>query len=334
MKKLSVCVIFDGDCSIGTAAARSAEYILRCLDPDKYNVVPVGITGDGDWMLYGGEDPAQVADGSWRSHPNNRRAAISPVRGQGLLSFEGDCVVREWIDVAIPVPGGVNEWDGALQGLLELAGIPCAGASAASALSADRCLTRLVGQHLGWRQTKWSTVRIRELENRPEVVMDELERKMEYPMLVRSSENVAAELGWKADDRAGLKDRLFKAAADSRQILVESCLRGCPLRVAVMGSNQPIASECGVLGEGMADEEIREQAREMAVQIYTAMNCRGMVCISFVAEEHSGELFFSDLDPFPEFSGESFCTQLFDASGFDGRQLVENLLRQAMEAKR
>ena len=138
MKKMSVCVIFDGAQEAGAAEVRSAAYILRCLVPEKYNVFPVGITEDGDWVLYGGDDPAQVEDGSWRSHPHNRRAAISPVRDQGLLSFEGDCVVREWIDVAIPVPGGANRWDGALQGLLELAGIPCVGASAVSAVTADR----------------------------------------------------------------------------------------------------------------------------------------------------------------------------------------------------
>ncbi len=333
MKKMSVCVIFDGAQEAGAAEVRSAAYILRCLDPEKYNVFPVGITEDGDWVLYGGADPAQVEDGSWRSHPHNRRAAISPVRDQGLLSCEGDCVVREWIDVAIPVPGGANRWDGALQGLLELAGIPCVGASAVSAVTADRSLTRLVGHHLGWRQTKWATVHIRELDNRPEAVLDELGRKLAYPMLVRSAENTAAEVGWKADDRPGLKDRLLKAAANTPRILVEACLEGCPLRVAVMGNSHPMASECGVLGEGNVSEEIREQAREMAARIYAAMNCRGLVCISFVVEKTTGELFFSDLDPFPEFSAESFCIQLFDASGFSGPELLSELLKRAMEDK-
>lgn len=334
MKKLSVCVIFDGTQDAPEAEARSAAYILRCLDREKYNLFPVGITEDGDWVLYGGDDPAQVEDGSWRSHPNNRRAAISPVRDQGLLSFERDCVVREWIDVAIPVPGVSNDHAGALQGLLELAGIPCVGASVSSAVTADRSLTRLVGHHLGWRQTKWATVHIRELDNAPEAVLDDLSRKLAYPMLVRSMERNAAEMGWKADDRTGLKDRLVKAAANTQRILVEACLNGCPLRVAVMGNGNPMASECGVVGDDPVSEEIREQAREMAVRIYSAMNCRGMVCVSFVVEQTTGELFFSDLDPFPEFSEGSFCIQLFDASGFSGPELLEELLKRAMEERR
>lgn len=334
MKKLSVCVIFDGAHTVADGIGRSAEYILRCLDPEKYNVFPVGITEDGDWVLYGGDDPTLVANGEWRSHPHNRRAAISPVRDQGLLSFEGDCVVREWIDVAFPVPGGVNAWDGALQGLLELAGIPCVGASAASALVADRPLTRLVGQHLRWPQTKWKTVTSRELENRPETVMVALEEKIGYPMLVRSTENIAAEVGWKAEERAGLKDRLLKAATDTPRILVEECIPGCALRVAVMGNENPMASECGVLGDAIVNEELREQARQMAVEIYSAMSCRGMVCMSFVVSDATGTLYFSDLDPFPELSAESFCIQLFAASGFSGEELIGQLLKRALEDKR
>jgi D-alanine-D-alanine ligase len=88
-----------------------------------------------------------------------------------------------------------------------------------------------------------------------------------------------------------------------------------------------------VLGEGNVSEEIREQAREMAARIYVAMNCRGLVCVSFVVEKTTGELFFSDLDPFPEFSAESFCIQLFDASGFSGPELLSELLKRAMEEK-
>ena len=124
MKKLSVCVLFGGVSPEHEVSLRSAESVLNNLDKQKYNIFPVGITKDGDWILFGGDDYAMLPAGTWQDHPNNRRAAISPVHGQGLLSFENDCVVRERIDVVFPVLHGENGEDGSMQGLLQIAGIP------------------------------------------------------------------------------------------------------------------------------------------------------------------------------------------------------------------
>ena len=99
MKKLSVCILFGGMSPEHEVSLRSAESVLNHIDESKYNLFPVGITKEGDWILYGGKDYSKLVTGEWRSCPENRRATISPVRGQGLLSFEGDCVVRERIDV-------------------------------------------------------------------------------------------------------------------------------------------------------------------------------------------------------------------------------------------
>ena len=145
MKKLSVCVLFGGISPEHEVSLRSAEFVLNSLDPEKFNVFPVGITKNGDWILYTGTDYSLLPTGEWKDYPENRRAAISPVRGQGLLSFEGDCVVRERLDVVFPVLHGENGEDGAMQGLLQLAGIPYVGPHvSASAVSMDKTLTKLV----------------------------------------------------------------------------------------------------------------------------------------------------------------------------------------------
>ena len=82
MKKLNVCVLFGGMSPEHDVSLRSAEYVLNSLDKEKYNVFPVGITKEGDWILYGGEDYSQLPGEAWLEHPGNRRAAISPVRGR------------------------------------------------------------------------------------------------------------------------------------------------------------------------------------------------------------------------------------------------------------
>ena len=119
MKKLSVCILFGGMSPEHEVSLRSAESVLNNIDKSKYNVFPVGITKDGDWILYTGRDFSLLPSGEWKNYPGNRRAAISPVRGQGLLSFEGDCVVREWIDVAFPVLHGEGGEDGAEKGCFQ-----------------------------------------------------------------------------------------------------------------------------------------------------------------------------------------------------------------------
>ena len=159
MKKSSVCVLFGGISPEHEVSLRSAEFVLNSLDPEKFNIFPVGITKSGDWILYGGKDYSLLPSGEWMEHPDNRRAAISPVRGQGLLSFEGDCVVRERIDVVFPVLHGENGEDGAMQGLLQLAGIPYVGPHvSASAVSMDKTLTKLVMDNVGIPQDRKSVV--------------------------------------------------------------------------------------------------------------------------------------------------------------------------------
>ena len=159
MKKLSVCILFGGMSPEHAISLRSAESVLNNIDHNKYNVFPVGITRDGDWILYGGKDYSLLTTGEWEHHSSNRRAAISPVRGQGLLSFEGDCVVRERIDVVFPVLHGENGEDGAMQGLLKMAGIPYVGPHvAASAVAMDKTLTKLVVDKAGVPQAAWELV--------------------------------------------------------------------------------------------------------------------------------------------------------------------------------
>lgn len=88
LKKLSVCILFGGVSSEHEVSLRSAESVLNHIDKDKYNIFPVGITKDGDWILFGGKDYGMLPAGTWQNCEENRRAAISPVRGQGLLSLK------------------------------------------------------------------------------------------------------------------------------------------------------------------------------------------------------------------------------------------------------
>ena len=177
MAKLNVCVLFGGMSPEHAVSLRSAESVLNHMDREKYNIFPVGITRDGDWILYGSTDYSKLPTGEWQDCPENHRAAISPIRGQGLLIFEGDCTQREMIEIVFPVLHGENGEDGSVQGLLQLAGIPYVGPHvSASAVAMDKTLTKLVADNAGVAQAAWQLVRDSEVLNHMEQVAEQLSR--------------------------------------------------------------------------------------------------------------------------------------------------------------
>ena len=347
-------MLFGGISPEHEVSLRSAEFVLNSLDPEKFNVFPVGITKNGDWILYTGTDYSLLPTGEWKNYPENRRAAISPVRGQGLLSFEGDCVVREWIDVVFPVLHGENGEDGAMQGLLQMAGIPYVGPHvAASAVAMDKTLTKLVVDQAGIRQAAWMLVRNTDVDARLDWVLDQIEKKFSYPVFVKPAGTGSSVGVSKAGDRDNLKEALLKAGTYDNKILVEEFINGREVEVAVMGNESPVASICGEIDSGaefydydakyvtdtsMAyipariSDDVAEQVRDAAVRIYTDIGCQGLSRVDFFVTHEGDEVVFNEINTLPGFTSISMFPKLFAASGIPAGQLVEELLHLAMEA--
>ena len=354
MKKLSVCILFGGISPEYEVSLRSAESVLNNIDKEKYNVFPVGITKDGDWVLFGGGDYSELPAGTWLENPANRRAAISPIRGQGLLRFEGDCVVRERIDVVFPVMHGENCEDGAVQGLLQLAGIPYVGPHiAASAVAMDKTLTKLVVDQAGVPQAAWYLVRRGELEHRMEYVVAALEEKFSYPMFVKPAGTGSSVGVSKAVNRETLCAALTAAAEFDSKILVEEFIDGREIEVAVMGNDNPVASICGEIDSGAEfydydakyltdtstayipariSEEVEEEVRELAVKVYSAIGCQGLSRVDFFVTRSDSHIVFNEINTLPGFTSISMYPKLFAASGIPYAQLLDELLQLAVEA--
>lgn len=353
MKSLSVCILFGGVSPEHEVSLRSAESVLNNIDESKYNVFPVGITKEGKWILYGGKDYSDLPSGRWLTHPDNRQAAISPIRGQGLLTFEGDCVVRQQIDVVFPVLHGENGEDGTIQGLLQLAGIPYVGPHvAASAVAMDKTLTKLVVDQAGITQAAWNLVRRSDMGSRMEGTLDALEAKFAYPMFVKPAGTGSSVGVSKATEREDLKKALLEAGKYDDKVLVEEFIRGREIEVAVMGNESPVASVCGEIDSGAdfydydakyitdtsvayiparISEEASEQVRDMAVKVYRAIGCQGLSRVDFFVTEE-GKAVFNEINTIPGFTSISMYPKLFGASGIPYGQLIDQLLELALEA--
>ena len=354
MKKLNVCVLFGGISPEHEVSLRSAEFVLSSLDPEKYNVIPVGITKDGKWLRYAGTDYSLLPDGQWQEHPENRAATISPIRGQGLLCFEGDCVVREMIDVVFPVLHGENGEDGAMQGLLQMAGIPYVGPHvAASAVAMDKTLTKLVVDSAGVTQAAWKLVRNSDLNTRMDAIIDEIETRFSYPVFVKPAGTGSSVGVSKATDRENLQDALLSAGVYDEKILVEEFICGREVEVAVMGNDSPVASICGEIDSGAEfydydakyitdtsvayipariPEDVAEQVRELAVKVYSAIGCQGLSRVDFFVTYEDNRIVFNEINTLPGFTSISMYPKLFAASGIASGQLVDTLVQLAMEA--
>ena len=355
MEKLSVCILFGGVSPEHEVSLRSAESVLNNIDKNKYNIFPVGITKGGEWILYGGREYADLPSGKWQQHADNCRVALSPVRGQGLLRFEGDCVVQERIDVVYPVLHGENGEDGSVQGLMQLAGIPCVGPHvAASAVAMDKTLTKLVADHAGVTQADWQLVRSGDMGSRMEKTLDSLEARFRYPVFVKPAGTGSSVGVSKACDREDLRSALLAAGKYDDKVLVEEFIRGREVEVAVMGNDSPVASVCGEIDSGAEfydydakyitdtsvayipariPEDVAETVRDTAVKIYKAIGCQGLSRVDFFVTWQENKVVFNEINTLPGFTSISMYPKLFGASGIPYSQLIDQLIALALEAK-
>lgn len=355
MKKWNVCILFGGISPEHEVSLRSAESVLNHIDKNQYEVIPVGITKEGQWIRYGGSDYSALPAKTWLDHPDNRQAALSPVRGQGLLLFEGDRVTAQPIDVVFPVLHGENGEDGAMQGLLQMAGIPYVGPHvASSAVAMDKTLTKLVADHAQIPQAAWQLVTGKQLKKHMEQTLNALEGRFAYPMFVKPAGTGSSVGVSKAANREGLREALKNAAAFDSKILVEEFIHGREIEVAVLGNEDPVASVCGEIDSGAEfydydakyvtdtstcyipariPEDAAQTVRSLAVKVYKALGCRGLSRVDFFVTYEETKVVFNEINTLPGFTSISMYPKLFAASGVTYSRLIDELLHLAMEGK-
>ena len=326
----------------------SAATVIENIDTDKYNVVMVGITKDGQWKLVDSLD--RVKDGSWvKSHT---RAYISPDTDSKELFLIRDGKVETLnIDVVFPVLHGMNGEDGTLQGLLELAHIPYVGCGVlASACSMDKFYTKIIVDSIGIRQAKFVGVHRSEI-GEMDAVIDRVEKEIPYPVFVKPSKAGSSQGVSKASDREELVKALKLAAQHDTKILVEETIVGRELECAVLGGTDVKAS--GV-GEVLAADEFysyeakynnaesktvvdpvlpdgkEEEIRENAVAIFKALDGYGLSRVDFFLTNDTNEVVFNEINTLPGFTAISMYPMLWEAKGLDKKVLIQQLIDLAM----
>lgn len=359
MDKIRVGVLFGGQSGEHEISLISARSVMQVMDPEKYQVVPIGITKDGRWLASG--DPmAALEQGDER--------LSSPVALLGDPTHRGVISLKELephlarallaqLDVVFPVLHGPYGEDGTVQGLLDLAGIPYVGAGVtASALGMDKVLFKDIMRAHSLPVVKHIVIKRKEWERDPEAVMDRVEGELGYPVFTKPA-NLGSSVGVnKCRTRRELARGLADAAQYDRKLLVEVAVpQAREIEVSVLGNDDPIASVPGeivpsrefysyaakylddgdrasrLLIPAPLPEEVAERVRDLAIRAYLAVDCAGMARVDFLLSRETGELYVSELNTIPGFTAISMYPKLWEASGIPYPELIDRLIRLALE---
>lgn len=328
--------------------------MLPYVDREKFAVSIVGITKDGKWYLTHAA-PEEIADGRWETHEDNLPAFLSPNRlFPGLQVLRDGALETIAVDCVHPVMHGELCEDGALQGLLELCGIPYISPGVcASACSMDKTVTKLVAATAGVRQADYIVVTGEEIDTDICAASDRVDTyfKGKYPLFVKPASAGSSVGVSKVHGKEELAQAFLTAKPICRKIMIEEMISGREVEVAVLGNTDPKAS---VVGEVLAandfydfeakyenaasrtvipapiSEAASEKLRAAAVAIYRAMGCETLSRVDFFLLEDDS-IVFNEINTIPGFTQISMYPKLWEATGLPYGELLKRLYELALE---
>lgn len=348
----TVAVLFGGRSGEHEVSVASARSVLANLDPRKYEIVRIGITKAGQWLKVAPGDMASV-----------HVAAGDPVmvphdygRGVVLVQSPDGAWAQEPVSVVLPILHGPFGEDGTVQGLLELAGIPYAGAGVlGSAAGMDKIIMKTLFRAAGLPVTDWVAISRREWLAQPQAAACRVAESVGFPCFVKPA-NMGSSVGIsRANCQAELAPAMDLAAQFDTRILVECAVPAArEIECAVLGNDAPDAS---VLGEVIPSREFysyeakyvddsseliipaalpEDQAariRELAVRAFQAVDCAGMGRVDFLLSAETGEVYLNEINTLPGFTTISMYPKLWQASGLAYGPLLDRLIELALDRR-
>ena len=352
ISKLKVAVIFGGRSGEHEVSLMSAKSVLGALDPQKYELIQIGITHEGAWMS--GENTLAIFSGK-------ASGELSPVFLPGDPSLAGlyrlsktEYTKLSDFDVVFPVMHGSYGEDGAMQGLLEMADVAYVGAGVVgSAVGMDKGIFKDVMIANGIPVVESVFALRSEIEADMNAVIEKIET-LGYPVFVKPA-NMGSSVGVsKCDNRSSLGEGLMEAAAYDRRILIERGINAREIEISVLGNDDPEASvpgevepsrefysyeskyidgTSGLLIPAPLSEERAELMRQIAVKAYKAIDCAGMARVDFMIDKDDDKFYLNEVNTLPGFTEISMYPKLWEASGLSYPQLVDRLIELALERK-
>ena len=316
MKKIRVGVVFGGRSGEHEVSIRSAESILKAIDRQKYDVVPITISHEGRWEPF----------------------TLSP-----------DPLAKRDIDVVFPIVHGTYGEDGTIQGLFELASIPYVGAGVlGSAVGMDKDVMKRLFREARLPTADYWCIRTQDMDSFLKTHIGSLP----YPVFVKPA-NLGSSVGiTKVHAAEELPAALQTAAEYDRKIVVEQGIDAREIELSVLGNDEPIVSVPGEIipsrefydyDAKYVDEDSRllipaplsdtqkSDAQRLAIAAFQVLECSGMARVDLFLEKPTGKFYVNEINTLPGFTSISMYPKMWEASGIPYPELIDRLITLAIE---
>ena len=362
---IRVAILFGGRSSEHAVSCVTAAGVLGAIDRTKYDVVPIGIAKNGQWVL-AGEDIAGwslTAGALPEVTPGEKTVSLAHLGGgHQLVVSEASQIPQELgaVDVVFPLLHGPWGEDGTLQGMLELSDTRYVGAGVlASALGMDKHFMKVVFESAGLAVGPYIAVTDREWSVDPEKVRERV-AALGFPVFVKPARAGSSMGISKVDSLDELDAAVEEAREHDLKLVIEAGIVGREIEVAVLegqGSNAPRVSLPGEIAMANDDhafydfeakyvqgnavnlscpadmpEADIERVRELAAVAFDSVGAEGLSRVDFFYTE-AGELIINEINTMPGFTPSSMYPQMWQASGLSYPELIDELLQLALNRK-
>lgn len=343
MKK-KIAVIFGGNSSEYEVSLQSAASVFENINHDKFDIIPIGITKDGEWYHYTGEYSG-ISENTWfEDTANIFPVAFVPSRQRrGFLEFSSKSCSYLNIDLIFPVLHGKNGEDGTLQGMFELAGIPVVGCGTlSSALCMDKERAHKLVSLFGIAVPKAITF----MRYETEIALKKIENDLKYPLFVKPLRAGSSFGITKVNKPDELKDAVELAFQYDSCVTCEETVDGFEVGCAVLGTDALIVGKVDeielsggffdytekytlksskIYMPARIDEDTAKRIQNAAITIYRALGCSGFARVDMFLTP-SGEIVFNEVNTIPGFTSHSRYPSMMKGIGMSFAQLLDRLI--------
>lgn len=358
MRKKTIAVIFGGNSTEYEVSLQSAFSVLENLNKEKYDIIMIGITREGDWYRYRGR-LEKIPENAWCedsacltpvtvSVSRSDRGLLEFPAGKGEGTFAGTAVLVK-VDLVFPVLHGKNGEDGTMQGLFELAGIPVAGCDMiSSVLCMDKGRAHVLVRTAGVAVPKAVTFRPHERES----ALREISRRLSYPLFVKPVRAGSSFGITKVLREADLGAAIETAFGHDGEVTVEEAVEGFEVGCAVLGNEALTVGRVDEieLSEGFfdytekytlktsrihmparIDTQTERRIRETAMTIYRTLGCSGFARVDMFLRP-DGEIVFNEVNTIPGCTSHSRYPNMMKGIGLSFPDMLDRLIELSVKA--
>jgi len=358
-------IVFGGRSGEHEISIRSAKTVIEQIDRDKYDVIPLFITPDGYWLGPRASSkrlPEAVSaelSNALEQFEDFGVVVANQATRSGFLTIDSGGTVRGAIelDVVFPILHGTFGEDGTVQGLLEMVGLPYVGCGVlSSACGMDKVVMKTLFREAGLPICDYTWFLRNDWENDPAAVLETIEKALGFPCFVKPA-NLGSSVGVsRANNDEELRSAINLAAEYDRKIIAEQCLEMREIECAVLGNDEPKASQPGeyiirdeskrfldytekYTGTGNNEfvvpapisDELTRKVRRMAVRAFKAIDGSGLARVDFFLRSDNGALIVNEINTLPGLTDASGFPKMWAGSGMEFSKVVDELVDLALE---